>query len=287
MNEPPRKPEESECCGQGCRTCVHDLYQQELTLYNKMKKSVKSDDDLILTSMSPELYTETILSRIEPLCSSVYIYHFKLPENFKLIFSAGQHLVLRENDVIRPYTLITSPGSVKEFGILVKLYENGVMSSLIRSRWTGPGVKVRFRGPLGADPEVLCNKFNWLFLIGAGTGIAPLFQLAKFVIDNEEDERRICLFYGCKSYEEVLLRPELQRMQGYWNFGVKYFLSRDDDVRVGKVKKHNEVVICSRMTEEDLQEKLVGMRRTGSVGIYVCGRKISRNVLKIGFLMMM
>lgn len=270
MNEPPRKPDESECCGQGCRTCVHDLYQQELTLYNN-KKTAKSDE--FEFKMSPEFYTETILDRIEPLCSSVYLYHFKLPENSKLIFRAGQHLVLRENDVIRPYTLLSRPGSVNQFSILIKLYENGVMSSLIRSRWTSPGVKVHFRGPLGADPEGLCNGYKWLFLIAAGTGLAPLYQLAKFVIDNEEDERRICLFYGCKNYEEVLLRPELQRMQGYWNFGVKYFLSRDDDVRVGQVKRHNEVVTCSRMTQEDLREKLRGMRKTGSVGIFVCGPK--------------
>ncbi len=122
---------------------------------------------------------------------------------------------------------------------------------------------------------MLCNNnYKWLFLIGAGTGIAPLYQLAKFVIDNEEDERRICLFYGCKNYEEVLLRPELQRMQGYWNFGVKYFLSRDDDVRVGQVKKHNEVVTCSWMTQEDLREKLSVMSTNkGSVGIFVCGPK--------------
>jgi hypothetical protein len=37
----PRRPEESECCGRGCRHCVFDVYEQALERYQRALQAWK------------------------------------------------------------------------------------------------------------------------------------------------------------------------------------------------------------------------------------------------------
>lgn len=265
---PPRKPEESECCGQGCRSCVLDLYEQELKIWNKKRVSVNANPE-DCEFMSPDNYIECCLEEIEAVCDSVSLYHFSLPNKTRLTFTAGQHLIVREENLARPYTLISPPGTTDHFSILIKLYEDGPMSRIIRTKWH-PGCKVSWRGPLGA-PSYRSNLSRYVILIGAGTGIAPLYQLARTITDNEDDETRVKLLYSCRAYREILLRPELHRMQGYWNFSVRYFLSRDKQKEAESLRKHNEDITYSRLTKEILHQECCSL--SSCVRVYLCGPK--------------
>ena len=222
MNREPQKPSDEQCCGQGCKTCVFDLYDQELSIWLKSQHQptvLCSESEIF---MSADSYTECILDSIEPQTDGVKVlkYNFRLPQGVGLSFEAGQHLVVKNAGLVRPYTLISKPGKVlDQFTVLIKLYDDGEMSQVIAS-WS-PGSVVQWRGPLGGPLNYEANTFKSVLLIAAGTGIAPIYQLANRIIDNEEDETKIVLLYACRTYDAILLRADLHRMQSYWNFSVE------------------------------------------------------------------
>ena len=63
-------------------------------------------------------------------------------------------------------------------------------------------------------------------MLAAGTGVAPMIQLIKEVLDNEEDETLLQLVYACRTYDDLLMKDFLEEMKAYWNFTVLYALSR-------------------------------------------------------------
>ena len=271
---PPRKPEEAECCGQGCRTCVFYLYEQELNIWNKSRTEcvAQQGDEECAAIMTSDNYVECLIESVEMQCDNVWTYTFSLPSNTLLTFTAGQHLVAREGGLVRPYTLISRPGTVSKFDVVIKLYDDGLMSRIIREKWN-PGYKVSWRGPLGGL-DYRENVYSDVVLIGAGTGVTPLYQLARLITDNAEDDTRVKLLYCCRNYREILLRPDLHRMQSYWNFTVRYFLSRDGQREADGLRKHNEDVTYSRLTEELLVNELSpALSRNKCLKVYLCGPK--------------
>lgn len=63
-------------------------------------------------------------------------------------------------------------------------------------------------------------------MLAAGTGITPLYQVARGIVNNEEDETFIRLIYACRTAKEVLLKEELDQLAEFWNFRVVYALSQ-------------------------------------------------------------
>lgn len=63
-------------------------------------------------------------------------------------------------------------------------------------------------------------------MLAAGTGITPLYQVARSIVDNEADETFIRLVYACRTAKEVLLKEELDHLSEFWNFTVLYVLSQ-------------------------------------------------------------
>lgn len=269
----PRQPEESECCGQGCRSCVHDIYKQELLIWQKKCMEVKACSVEPETQMCEETYMNCIIESVEQLCPSVLLFQFKLPDNNYMKFTAGQHVIARETTshgtISRPYTIITSPGLVEMFSVLIRLYNDGKMSNIIRNKWQR-GYSVAWRGPIG-DCDYKPNKYKNVLMIAAGTGITPMYQLAKLIVDNPDDETRVTLLYGCKNYQEILLRPQLHQMQDYWNFKVCYFLSDDIQQSANLVRKHNEDISYHRIDDEVVERMIKDMN--GSLRVYLCGPK--------------
>lgn len=228
--------------------------------------------------MTPDSYVQCHLESVDEVehCENVRIFNFRLPSRTSLTFNAGQHLVAREKDIIRPYTLISQPGkALTAFQVLIKLYEDGPMSRIIRDKWE-PGWTVSWRGPLGGL-NYRANVYRDVVLIGAGTGITPLYQLARIITDNPEDETRVRLIYCCRTYGEILLRRELHEMQSFWNFTVRYFLSRDVRKEAEGFRKHNEDVTYSRLTEEELLKEipsaLLVSGKSNVVKVFLCGPK--------------
>ena len=63
-------------------------------------------------------------------------------------------------------------------------------------------------------------------MLAVGTGIAPMSQVINTILNNEEEDTMIQLLYGCRTYEDILMKKELKEWSRYWNFTCHYFLSQ-------------------------------------------------------------
>lgn len=68
-------------------------------------------------------------------------------------------------------------------------------------------------------------RFEWIFMLCVGSGIAPLYTIANSIIKNEQDETRVQVIAGFKSLKHIPLLGELRKMSDFWNFSCTLYLS--------------------------------------------------------------
>lgn len=69
-------------------------------------------------------------------------------------------------------------------------------------------------------------QYSHIGMLACGTGIAPMIQVIRAVVENEEEETFLHLVYGCRTQQDILLKQEIDHLATFWNFTVLYSLSR-------------------------------------------------------------
>lgn len=116
--------------------------------------------------------------------------------------------------------------------LLVKSYpmqEGGGLGAFICSRQVGDTLSLRVKPEtrFHGAPYVP-NRWRRLSLIAAGTGIAPLYQLAHGILANPEDRTELTMVFCNRGPEDVLFRTELDLWAATHpeTFRVHYVLSQ-------------------------------------------------------------
>ncbi|KAG0669579.1 NADH-cytochrome b5 reductase [Maudiozyma exigua] len=144
--------------------------------------------------------------------------------------------------VIRPYTPINKIDSDDTIELLIKHLPNGKMSGHFFNLKEGD--TMQFRGPVSTY-KYEQNKFDSVTLLGAGSGITPLYQLASNVITSPDNNTKIKLLYGNKTINDIPLKKELDNLQKMHpdKFQVEYFVSESPEklgtnaLHVGNINK--------------------------------------------------
>ena len=63
-------------------------------------------------------------------------------------------------------------------------------------------------------------------MLAGGTGIAPMVQVIREVVTNDEEDTFVHLIYACSTYEDLLMKSFLDEMKAHWNFDVTYAISK-------------------------------------------------------------
>ncbi|MCL4135884.1 UNVERIFIED_CONTAM: hypothetical protein GTU68_027946 [Idotea baltica] len=183
-----------------------------------------------------------------------YIYYFKLPDKGTFNLQVGQHIVIKgifkKSVITRPYTPINVSLAKRSFELIIKIYPKGKMSSLV-SEWK-VGNEIEMRGPYGCFTYVP-NAYKRIVMLAGGTGIAPMYEVIQYILNNEEDYTKIHLLYSSKNFKDILLREELLLLKSYWNFTMCHHLSQQESVCD---KKYSEEVKLGRVTKQDVEEEI-------------------------------
>lgn len=91
-------------------------------------------------------------------------------------------------------------------------------------------IKEKIKEIVVCDAIVNILQYRKLILLAAGTGIAPMSQIIQGILGNEEDDTMIQMFYACKSYNQILMKTELNDWSSFWNFSVTYVLSQVTEI---------------------------------------------------------
>ncbi|XP_060081713.1 NADH-cytochrome b5 reductase-like [Ylistrum balloti] len=264
LPQPPEKPLDSDCCGTGCVPCVFDIYTQEMKIWEReccrIRQKHKFGDynaqDENVRFLAEAEYHQFTLESISRVTKDTQIYRFHLPMGRSLGLKLGQHVILRgvvDGDVVtRQYTPVSDVKVTDYFELLIKLYENGKMSQFIRA-WK-PGIKVDLRGPFG-EYSYTPNQHARLMMLAAGSGIAPMAQIIQGILNNEEDDTRIQLLYACRTYNDILMKSQLDEWTEFWNFSVLYVLSQEP-TRAKNNYRYSDKVQLGRLDKDLLANEL-------------------------------
>jgi len=180
-------------------------------------------------AISPELYKPFRLIDKESVSPNTYRFRFSLPsKDMSLGLPTGRHILLKFDDVSRPYTPISSDEDKGFFELVVKVYPGGKMSKHLEAMKIGETIDVK--GPLGAiqyhgmgdfsikqknketkKNEIVSRKVSRLGLIAGGTGITPMLQVIRAVLKNPRDKTQLSLIFANVTEPDILLRSELER----------------------------------------------------------------------------
>eukprot|EP00249_Psilotum_nudum_P010790 c22771_g1_i1 orf=423-1277(+) len=181
--------------------------------------------------LDPENWRPFKLVKRAQVSHNVVRFHFALPTTVSVLgLPIGQHIRCQGKDaegteVIKPYTPTTLDSDVGYFELVIKIYPQGRMSHHFRNLQVGDylavsGPKGRFRYTPG--------QVTAFGMLAGGTGITPMYQVTRSILENPKDKTNIYLIYANVTYDDVLLKEEIDNFTKVYpgRFKVYYVLDK-------------------------------------------------------------
>lgn len=198
---------------------------------------------------------------------------FKQPGLKKIKYHAGQYLTLifkiNGRRYIRPYSFSSAPGVDPFLEITVKRIPGGVISNHINDQVNVDDmveVMVPVMGDFVFDQQ-LHSSDKHIVLWGVGSGITPLFSIAKFILSNKTGNK-LTLVYGNRNHDSVIFAPQIKELQKKYRdiFSVWHFHTKLS------VNEEHPFVVQGRINAAKVVDTLQKDENFASKSIhYICG----------------
>ncbi|KAF0517017.1 NADH-cytochrome b5 reductase 1 [Gigaspora margarita] len=179
--------------------------------------------------LSPEQWKQFPLLEKIKISHNSALYRFGLPNPDDVLgLPIGQHISIQaEIDgklIQRSYTPTSSDDDLGHFDLVIKTYPNGNISKWIDGLKVGQTITVK--GPKGQF-KYKPGLVRALGMIAGGTGITPMLQIIRAICKNPADKTRVSLIFANVTYEDILLKDELDYLADHHkNFTVYYSLDK-------------------------------------------------------------
>ncbi|PWA96841.1 NADH-cytochrome b5 reductase 1 [Artemisia annua] len=214
--------------------------------------------------LDPEKFRDFKLVKRTQLSHNVAKFKFALPTPTSVFgLAIGQHISCRGKDsqgeeVIKPYTPTTVDTDLGYFELVIKMYPQGRMSHHFREMKEGDYLSVK--GPKG--------RFKYRFgdvraygMLAGGSGITPMFQVARYVLEGESDESQttIDLIYANVTYDDILLKEELEELASKYphRLRIHYVLNQPPEGWTGGVGFVTKEMIKEHLPEPAFDIKIL------------------------------
>ncbi|CAH0014383.1 unnamed protein product [Clonostachys rhizophaga] len=207
------------------------------------------------------------VTEIENLNHNTKRLRFELPEADQVSGLTVASAVLTkfkgpndEKPTLRPYTPISDEDAKGHLDLLVKKYPDGPMSTHIHNLEVGQELNIK--GPLPKYPWTE-NKHTHIGLIAGGTGITPVFQLARAIFKNPNDKTKVTLIFGNVTEEDILLKKELSELENTYpqRFRAFYVLDKPPKDWSGN----------SGFITQELLKTVLPEPKEENIKLFVCG----------------
>ncbi|KAG0450786.1 hypothetical protein HPP92_026587 [Vanilla planifolia] len=181
--------------------------------------------------LDPDNFKEFELVERKQLSHNVAKFRFGLPTPTSVLgLPIGQHISCRGKDsvgeeVVKPYTPTTLDSDVGYFELVIKMYPQGRMSHHFREMKVGDHLSVK--GPKGRFKYQI-GQVRAFGMLAGGSGITPMFQVARAILENPMDKTMVHLIYANVTHEDILLKEELDTLALNYpgHFSVYYVLNQ-------------------------------------------------------------
>lgn len=212
----------SSCRAGQCQTCLHRAIEgklpsacqegltpgQKATGYFLACICVPTDDLVIVRPEDIGQRVDAEVRAIEKLAPD--IVRLRLAAD-RFDYRPGQFLeLIASDDLRRNYSLASHPDEDDFLELHIRLHDNGRMSQLLRDE-IAPGRRLHIAGPAGACFYEGVDPDQPMTLIGAGTGLAPLYGILRDALSRGH-RGPIRLYHGARDASGLYLRDELQSL---------------------------------------------------------------------------
>lgn len=192
------------------------------------------------------------------------------PISEEVRYQPGQFLTFLLNingqKVRRSYSMASSPHVDVSLSVSVKRVPGGLASNYLFDR-IKPGDILEALEPMGTFvPKLDPQSRRTIVLIGAGSGITPLFSMAKSAL-HVEPNSRIWLIYGNRNQESIIYKAHLDAMEqayGKSRFEVTHVLSQPSSGWTGiegRLNQHTLTRLLDQLPKAERQD----------ASFYLCG----------------
>lgn len=183
-----------------------------------------------------------IIKDISKENSKSYSIIFEVPKELQTVFSfkAGQYVTVRYNEngkeIRRCYSISSKPTKNDTFQIIVKIINNGLFSSYVKSLQVGDRLDVSEpEGNFYYEPTD--NNSNTFIAVAAGSGITPIYSIIQSILYSSNDT--ITLLYGNKNVEQTIFNKEITELSRSFSerFKVIRFYTQEniEDCHYGRI----------------------------------------------------
>ncbi|CAI0433269.1 unnamed protein product [Linum tenue] len=190
--------------------------------------------------LDPENFRDFKLVKRTQLSHNVAKFTFALPSPTSVLgLPIGQHISCRGKDsqgeeVLKPYTPTTLDSDLGHFELVIKMYPQGRMSHHFREMRVGESLAVK--GPKGRF-RYQPGQVRAFGMLAGGSGITPMFQVARAILENPKDQTKVHLIYANVTHDDILLKEELEVLASRYpdSFKIYYVLNQPPEVWNGGV----------------------------------------------------
>lgn len=207
-----------------------------------------------------------IIKEIISETADAYSIVFNKPAE-PFVYKAGQFitLILKINgqEVRRSYSLSSAPDIDGNPSICIKVIDKGVVSNYLKNS-AKAGDSIQAIEPMGHFAYIP-NATQHIILIGAGSGITPLFSIAKTALKNEPNTK-VSLVYGNRTAESIIYKGVFDEFERQYagRFNVVHSLTKPNSSWAGHSGRITEAVVI------ELVEKLSPLKFK-DCHYYICG----------------
>lgn len=207
------------------------------------------------------------VKKIRPEANDSVFITFDIPENLrgKFRFKQGQYLTLQHfhegEDLRRSYSICNAPSNGNsELSLLVKHIEDGRVSSFLNKNLK-EGDTMQVMQPMGMFQTTYHTTNQRTFIgLAAGSGISAVLSNIKESLYQEPNSNAY-IFYGNKSFEDVLLKDELHALAAEFpeRLQIVYLVSREkseDPLFEGRISSEKLELLLERYSDIKPEESV-------------------------------
>lgn len=183
-------------------------------------------------------FTTTVLGNTK-LTNDIILLSLSTPKDFS--YRAGQFITLRiekgEEFRLKSYSILSPSPENGKVDLCIKIIEGGFASEVFRKVKKGDTFQVK--GPFGHFVFEEEDKNKEIWLIGGGTGVAPLYSMLKKHLATQKSKKFVLIF-SVKEKKDLFLHEEFQQLaKKHLNFTYIPTLTREKwGGATGRVQVH-------------------------------------------------
>lgn len=185
---------------------------------------------------------------------SATVLRLRLQAQRNLRYQAGQHLVLwTAGGVARPYSLASLPGEDRFLEFHLDCRRPGAFSDAARQLKPGDGLRLgELRGgALHYDPDWQARP---LWLLAAGTGLAPLFGILREALRQDHQGAIRVIHLAHDASEHYLAKPLAALAAGHANLSVELLTATELPAALAQlrlVSRQTQALLCGHPDSVD------------------------------------